>query len=354
MLKQAAGKLTVGIDLGDRLSHVCWLDADGEVVEESRLASTPAAFQRRFQGEAPCRVVMEVGPHSRWSSQLLKKLGHEVIVANARQVGLIAESDQKDDPVDAELLARLGRVDPKLLRPLEHREEGMQTDLSVLRARDVLVSARRNLINSARGMVKAAGGRLPACATESFPAKAAPHIPTELWPALEGVLATLVLLNQQIRKYDEQIETLCAKYPATQRLRQIRGVGPITAVAFVLTLGDPHRFRDSRAVGPYLGLCRKRRKSGETDPELGISKAGNPYMRRILLQAAHYILGPFGPDCDLRRFGERLAQGGRSGRKRAVVAVARKLAVLLHRLWVTETEYEPLRHASQAGSAARV
>jgi transposase len=311
------------------------------VLEESRVATTAPALQRRFRGIEGCRVVVEVGGHSPWVSRLLQQLGHEVIVANARQVRLIAESTQKDDVLDAALLARLGRVDPQLLRPLQHRPEAVQADLALLRARDVLVGARRNLINSARGMVKAAGGRLPGCSSASFARKAAPHVPAALRAALQGMLETLGLLTQQIDAYDEQIEALGRRYPDMLRLRQVVGVGPITAAAFVLTLADPERFRQSRSVGPYLGLCRRRRQSGESDPELGISKAGNPYLRRVLLQAAHYILGPLGPDCDLRRFGQRIAGSGRSGKKRAAVAVARKLAVLLHRLWVSGAQYDP-------------
>jgi transposase len=313
----------------------------GQVLEESRVATTAPALERRFRGIEGCRVVVEVGGHSPWVSRLLQQLGHEVIVANARQVRLIAESTQKDDVLDAALLARLGRVDPQLLRPLQHRPEAVQADLALLRARDVLVGARRNLINSARGMVKAAGGRLPGCSSASFARKAAPHIPAALRAALQGMLETLGLLTQQIDAYDEQIEALGRRYPDMLRLRQVVGVGPITAAAFVLTLADPERFRQSRSVGPYLGLCRRRRQSGESDPELGHQQGRQPVPATRPPPGGPLHPGPLGPDCDLRRFGQRIAGSGRSGKKRAAVAVARKLAVLLHRLWVSGAQYDP-------------
>ena len=113
--------LTIGIDLGDRKSHVCVLDADGEVVEESRITTTPKALRARFESLAPTRIALEVGGHSAWVSELLKEVGHEVIVANARKLRMIFQSDSKNDQLDAEQLARVARMDPKLLYPIEHR-----------------------------------------------------------------------------------------------------------------------------------------------------------------------------------------------------------------------------------------
>ena len=347
MLKTNAGpKVTVGVDLGDRYADLCWLDSEGEVQEQSRVLSRPAALQQRFAGIAPCRVVLEVGPHSRWASQVIQECGHEVLIANARKVRLIAESNDKDDAADAEILARVGRVDPKLLSPIEHRSAQAQADLTVLRARDTLVRSRTQLINHIRGTVKALGARLPGMSADSFGRKAWTHLPSELRGVLGPLIELIAELTRQIHKYEADIDALCdQKYPQTQRLRQVAGVGPITSLAFVLTLDDPARFRKSRAVGPYLGLCRRRRKSGDSDPQLGISKSGSPFLRKLLLQSSHYILGPHGPDCDLRRRGLGIAGGGRAAKKRAAVAVARKLAVLLHRLWVSDHPYRPLKQA---------
>lgn len=272
-----------------------------------------------------------------------------MIVANPRKLRLIYENDRKDDRVDAEYLARVGRLDPKLLGGIAHRGEAAQADLAVLQARDVLVRTRARLIHYARGVVKAMGGRLPRGGAAAFHRKAAGALPEVLRPALIPVLAQLAHVTSQIRAYDWQIERLCQeRYPETARLRQVRGVGAVIALTFVLVLEDPARFRPSRAVGPYLGLCPRRNQTGERDPQLHITRAGNGWLRRLLVQGAHYILGPKGEDCDLRRYGERIAaRGGKAAKRRAVIAVARKLAVLLHQLWVSGAVYEPLRHQRQ-------
>ncbi len=220
----------------------------------------------------------------------------------------------------------------------------------VIRTRDALVRSRTLLINNVRGQVKSFGGRLPSgISTPAFHHKAKPHVPAELSAALSPVFVTLALISTQIRELDRKIERLCQEeYSETDLLRQVKGVGPITALTFVLTLEDPHRFARSRDVGPYLGLVPRRDASGGRDPELRITKAGDGDLRRLLVQCAHQIIGLAREDSDLRRWGLSLAaRGKKNAKKRAGVAVARKLAVLLHRLWVTGSVYEPLR--SEAG-----
>jgi transposase len=277
-------------------------------------------------------------------------MGLEVVVANPRKVRLIGQNDRKSDRVDAELLARLGRVDPQLLFPIRHRGQGAQADLALLRSREALVRSRTRLINHARGQVKALGSRLPACSAPAFARKAAPHLPGELSSVLGPILAEIEGLTTTIRKYDYEVELLCAnRYPETERLRQVQGVGPITALAYVLILEDPNRFARSRKVGAYLGLAPRSRRSSEMNPQLRISKAGDELLRRLLVSCAHYILGPFGADCALRRYGEAILQrGGKNAKKRAVVAVARKLAVLLHQLWKSGRRYDPYRGITEA------
>jgi transposase len=276
-------------------------------------------------------------------SRLLSRLGHEVIVANPRQVGLIAKSERKDDRMDALLLARLARADPQLLRPMRHRSQQTQQDLALLRSRDQLVRARTALINHVRGAVKSSGCRLKASSAASFASKAAGGLPAELVPALTPMLTIIDGLTKQIKALDKAVLQLIAeRYPAAgQLMQQVHGVGPLSALAFVLVIEDPQRFAKSRDVGAYLGLTRRRRSSGESDPALHITKAGDPFLRRLLVQCAHYILGPFGQDSDLRLWGLGLAK--RLGYKRAITAVARKLGVLMHRLWITAEVYEPLR-----------
>lgn len=345
---------TIGLDLGDQWTHLCELDRDGEVVEHTRIRTTPAGFRGRFEGGARGRVALEAGTHSNWSARLLEELGLEVIVANPRQVALITRSDRKTDKADAELLARLARVDPRLLSPVEPRSARIQADRSLISSRDTVVRMRSLLINHARGTCKAFGLRLPKCDADSFGKKVATVVPTELRAALDPVLEHVAELTRTIRAYDRKIESVSdARYPATRHLRQIRGVGPITALAFVLTIGDPHRFARSRTVGSYAGLCPRQDQSGERDPQMRITKAGNPLLRRLLLQCAHYQLGPFGEDSDLRRWAERKCEhGGKTARKRALVAVARKLAVKMHRIWVTGEIYDPLRLARARGEVA--
>ena len=349
--RKAAG-LTIGLDVSDTYTSICMVDEEGNVIEEGRVRTTTPALARRFSVMPPCRIVLEVGTHSPWMSRLLASLGHEVIVANPRRVRLIAESDRKRDRADAELLARLGRVDPGLLRPIQHRGPEAQHDLALLRARDTLVRARTNLINHVRGAVKAAGGRLPACSAASFHRKAEAHLPVALRAVLLPIVSLVAELTARIQDYDRQVERLAEGYPAERLLRQVCGVGPLTALAFLLVIEDPTRFQKSREVGPYLGLVPRQSQSGEREPQLSITKAGDPLLRRLLVQSAHYILGPFGPESELRRWGLCLAGSGSSrGKKRAVVAVARKLAVLLHRLWVTGEVYQPL--LDEKGAPAR-
>lgn len=342
--RSQGAETTIGIDLGDHWSRYCVLGGDGEVVEEDRIGTSAGALEQRFKRMPATRLVVEAGTHSPWVSRLLEGLGHQVIVANARKVRLIYESDRKNDRLDARMLARLGRVDVHLLAPIRHRGAEAQADLAVVRGRDSLVGARTQLINAVRGMVKSAGGRLPKSTTAAFAAKVPALIPSALKVAVGPLLGSIASLTDQIGKTDGEIARLAEeKYPETRLLRQVKGIGPLIALTYVLTLEDPHRFPKSRMVGSYLGLRPRQRDSGGSAPQLGITKAGNNHLRWLLVQAANYILGPLAPDSGLRRWGLALAaKGGKNGKRRAVVAVARKLAVLLHRLWVTAEVYEPL------------
>ncbi len=348
---------TVGLDLGDRFSHVLVIDAQGQVVEEARVATREEALRQRFSGCSPMLIALETGTHSPWVSRVLKDCGHEVLVANSRKLRLIYENPSKDDRVDALYLARLARVEPALLSPVQHRGASVQKDLALLRSRDVLVAARTQLINHVRGLVKSVGSRLPVCSTRAFSKKVSEHTPQSLQPALLPVLDQIASLNDRIKALDRQIQALADEgYPPTKLLRQVSGVGPITSLAFVLTLEAPERFRKSRTVGPFLGLVPGRKQSGNSDPDRRITKHGDRCLRRLLVNAAHYILGPFGPDCDLRRFGARIAsRGGKNSKKRAIIAVARKLAILLHHLWRSGEVYEPLYQQNHpAGRRAAV
>lgn len=340
----------VGIDLGDVENKVAVLDRDSEepvtdVVENS--ISAMNGFFDRFDDPNKVRVAVETGTHSPWLSDVLRERGFKILVGNARKLRLIWGQVIKDDFRDARMLARICRFDPKLLYPIEHRSRSAQMDLAVLKARDLLVRSRTGMIQFVRSMVKGSGERLPSCSAPAFAREVVEHIPKDLLPATIPCLNMIEEISREIRRLDRQIETLCREVygEETEPLRQITGVGAITSLAFVLTLEAPSRFAKSRDVGPFLGLTPKRDQSGETDKPLPITKAGNAYMRRLLVGAANYILGPFGPDCELRRYGERIAaRGGKVSKRKAKVAVARKLAVLMHHLWKNHGEYDPFYH----------
>src|SRR5215831_5826729 len=344
-----AGQLTIGLDLGDRWSFYCVLDESGKVLLEQKLPTTPEAIKQTFSKIPPSRIALETGTHSPWVSRLLAELGYEGIVAHAQKVDLITKSTRKDDRHDAKTLARLARIDPELLGPVRHRSAKAQIHLTVIRARAELVRARTALVNATRGSVKSYGERLPKCGTQQISRELGAELSKELREALEPLLREIESPNERIKEYDRRIEKIAKEtYPETELLKQVKGVGDVIALTSVLTVEDPHRFRKSREVGCFLGLRPGRRNSGESEPQMHISKQGDEYLRTLLVQGAHYILGPFGEDSDLRRWGGKLAErGGKNAKKRAVVAVARKLAVLLHRLWVSGEVYEPLRNSQK-------
>jgi len=344
----AKQRLTVGLDLGDRYSRYCILDEAGEKASEDKLPTTKTGLDALFGKMSPCRIALEVGTHSPWVSRHLAGMGHEVIVANPRKVKLITQSVKKNDRMDAEQLARLARVDPKLLSPIHHRGPEAQADLAVVRARMTLVDARTELINSARGMAKPMGERLPKCDADYVKESLADGLSAAAQTAIRPLLKSVEEINKQIQVYEQRIGAIAERYPEMKVLKQVHGVGTLIALTYILTIEDAQRFAHSREVGPYVGLTRKLKDSGDSQPELGISKSGDELLRRLLVQGAHCILRQGAPDSDLKAWGmARLQSGGKPGKgskkakKKAVVAVARKLAVLLHHLWVTGEVYDP-------------
>ncbi len=284
---------------------------------------------------------------------MLAALGHEVIVANARQVPLIYKSRRKNDKLDAEKLARLARMDPKLLKGIRHRGAEGQGDLLLIRSRAQWVETRTGLMNMVRGLVKSRGERLAGCTSEGFVVELLEGVDEAAVRALKPVMVLIEQMTEAIKGYDQQVEEMGNKHAEIARLDQVSGVGPLIAATYILTIEDPERFGRSRDVGGYLGLVPGQSDSGESQPQKRITKAGDGYLRYLLVQGAHYILGPHGPDTDLRRWGLKLgSSGGDRGKKRAVVAVARKLAILLLVLWKTGAKYEPLRNSDKQKVAA--
>src|SRR6266705_5329567 len=331
---------TIGVDLGDKMSCYAILNEAGVVVEEGSFRNHVDSIAKHFGKRGRARVALEVGTQSAWISREFSKLGHEVIVANARELKWITSSDTKNDRNDAIKLARLARADRNLLAPVEHRTAEQQAELAVIRARDALVKSRTLLVNTARSVAKGFGVRLPACITPTFGARALARLPQHLHAAMKGLLEQIDALGVKIRDYDQGIAEVAAKHPEVELLASVPGVGTLTATTFVLTLGRKERFAHSRDVGSFLGLRPRQKQSGERDPKLGISKCGDKYLRKLLVQCAHHILGHWGKDSTLRQWGLSKSDGS-PGKKRAVIAVARKLAVLLHRLWTTGEIFKP-------------
>ncbi|MCP4035508.1 MAG: IS110 family transposase [bacterium] len=337
---------TIGVDLGDRYSAYCVIDeASGEELDEGRIRTTPKGFGEFFAKRQSSRVVLEVGTHSPWTSRIISASCAQTLVANPRQLGFIFKNARKSDRMDARLLARVGRLDTALLCPIRHRGLKAQQDLAVIRARAALVSARTKLVNSLRGLIKSLGARIPKQAAQSIGTKTRSRVPDELQQPVQPLLVSIEGITSEIKKYDKLIDELATThYPETGALTQVAGVGNLTALAFVLTLEDAAHFAKSRDVGAFLGMIPKRDQSGETDKQLRISKAGDKVLRTLLVQCAHYILGRNGPPSDLKRYGERIAsRGGKIAKRKAAIAVARKLAVLLHSLWRSGEAYVPER-----------
>ena len=340
-------QITIGVDLGDTKHRYHVLDQAGKEIKRGSLPNTKEALWGLARTHPGARVAIEVGTHSPWISRHLLEEGCEVFVANARKLRAIYQNERKCDELDAKMLAKIARLDPELLHPVTHVSQQAMTDRLVLGAREQLVEHRKALIQSARSSVKSLGHRIDSCSSASFAKRAREALGTEagVLRALEPMLTAIEGMTGSIRELDEQIERLgTEQYEVTQQFRQITGVGPITALAYVLAVEDPQRIGKTRDIGAYFGIVPARDQSGGTDKSLGISKTGNAYVRKLLVQCAQYILGAHGPDCDLRRFGLKLAErGGKAHKKKAIVAVARKLAVLMLSLWKSGEDYQAER-----------
>lgn len=333
----------IGIDLGDKfnLFHVVSQE-DGELLEDGRVKCTEDGMRAFFAQREPALVAIEAGTHSPWVSRLAEEAGHEVIVANPRKVRAIYDNERKCDKIDAEMLARIARMDPELLKPVKHRGKKAQADLAVLRTRDAAVATRTKLINHIRGTVKSFGARLPHCGADAFHKKTLEAIPDELLPALKPLYLIVEQLTQTINDYERYCDMrIKEEYGEADVLKTVPGVGTITGLAYILTLEHPDRFKNSRSVAPFVGFVPRRDQSGDTDRSGRISKTGDAFLRRLLVGSAQYILGPFAKPSQLRDWGLKLASsGGKYAKRRAVVAVARKLAIILHVLWSTGMVWE--------------
>lgn len=339
--------LSIGMDIGDKKCEICVLDAKGEVAERTQVATSKAALTRFFGRMEPAQVAIEVGTHSPWINRLVASFGHKVFVANARKLRAIWENDNKNDRNDAHILAETVHLKPSLLRPIQHRGEAAQLELGVIRARAALVRCRTLLINHVRGAVKSVGGRLSKGESAAFHKKSE-QLPDTVRDHLQPVMESLSTLTAWIRGFDKRIGEIASATPQIALLDAVPGVGPVLATTFVNTIEDPARFPTARHVASYVGIRPKQDTSGAIDRQLRITKAGDVYLRFLLVQSAQLVMRDCAPDSDMKRWGQKLAErGGKNARKRAVVAVARKLCVLLWRLWRSGEAYDPLFHAKR-------
>lgn len=357
-----------GLDVSDKESIYWILDLNGKRMDTGSIPTTPEGVRKEFALMRRCRIVLEAGTHSFWMSRLLQEFGHEVVVAHPAKVALIAKSDTKDDRNDARLLAELGLFRVQLLFPVEHRQEDQQLDRELLKARDLLVGIRTKAICHLRGVVKTFGERLPRTDAAHFVSKALPALSADspLKSRFQPLVEALQAVDAAIKRYDSLIDQAVEeRYPETAALTQVPQVGNLTALAFILAIGDPFRYKNCRQVGAKLGLVPKRRDSGDRKPQLGITKAGDGFARRLMIQTAQRLLQARAPDTDLRRWGWKRAGihvqehngkprpvgGNKNAKKIALAAVARKLSVVLARLWKTGEVYIPVHQIGAPSSA---
>jgi transposase len=345
-------KTYIGVDLGDRKHHVCATDKHGTIVSEFTIANDRVALRQLCVDYPHAAIALEVGTHSPWISRFLTDSGMHVTVANARKLRAIYQNDRKCDRLDAQMLAKLLRADRDLLSPIQHGSAQAQKDLVAIKLRASLVRQRTGMVNTLRGVVKSMGMRIPSSTAEAFHLRAREFLVEqhELQPALEPALKALESLTEQIKAYEKAIHDAArTHHPQALKLQQIPSIGPITSLAFVLAIEDPNRFKDPRDVGPYLGLVPRRDQSGKSDKQLSISKAGNKYLRQLLVQCAQYLIGHFGPDCALRNHGLKLVEkGGKGAKKKATIAIARKLAVMMIAMWQKGSPFEPFPPARKS------
>lgn len=340
MIKRNASAL--GIDLSDRSFNFCFMTAEGGVVAEGKRRLTALYVAEIWAAYPADVVVLEAGTPSAWVTEAFELQGARVVVADPRKLRAVTADVRKSDARDARMLARLGLADEELLAPTYVRASEHRMWMALLKVRDQQVRARVATVLEVRSQVKIAGSRLPGCSTEAFEQCEA-LVPTGLAPILAPAFDTLRAINAAIRRLDQQIAEVGKSSPEVQRLAKVHGVGPVTALAFVAVVGDAARFERTRDVGAYLGMVPRRDQSGVSDPKLRITKAGSGFLRRLLVQCAHFLIGPLAQDCALRRQGLRkLAQLGDGAKKKVIVAIARKLAVLLLSLWKQKATWEPL------------
>ena len=339
----------VAIDLHDEYSQICVMNASREVLVEAKIPTSRRALIDFFGQRARCRVIFEAGAHALWVSELMNDLGHEPLVCHPRRVRLIAESRNKNDRVDAELLARLSLSDLELLKPIQQRSRTTLEQRTVIRARAALVESQKKLRTMLRGVVKPFGIRLSPGKKRALAELQRAELPSPVSQSVEAVLKTLKTIAEQLADLDGRIEQLTETHPVAARLQTIPGVGPLVAMTFIFAIEDPVRFA-SGDLGPYFGLTPPNRSSaGKKLRPKDRGRPGDPYMRSLLVQSAWTLMNSRS-ESDLAKWGRALVE--RVGPKKAVVAVARKLATLMHHLWRSDQNFSAHPKPSRQSAAA--
>lgn len=337
----------LGIDLADRSAQFCVMTAEAGVAAEGKIELTPRKLGELWRAHGDVDVVvLEAGSPATWVTELLEGLGARVIVADPRKLKAVTESVRKSDVRDAQMLARLGLADEQLLSPTYVRPPEHRRAMTQLRVRDQVVRQRSSTIAEIRATVKLEGLRLRRCEAELVHEQEA-GLPEELAMVLAPLFATLRAQDAAVAAYDAQIAETSKRFPAAALLDEIDGVGPITALAFVVVVGDPARFRHTRDIGAYLGLVPRRDQSGQSDPSRRITKAGCGFLRRLLVQCAQVLCRPVGKDSALRRrTAAMLERRGKAGKRQVVVAVARRLSVVMLSMLKSQQRWQPLHRVA--------
>lgn len=330
-----------GLDVSDKLTHVCVTDASGLVLWAGSCATDPEVIARTLKSRAPglARVILETGPLSAFLYHGLVERGVPAICVCARHAkGVLSARVNKSDPHDAEGLSQMARTG--WFKAIRIKDEATHMDRARLKIRDQLIDARQAMAGQLRGLLKLFGLRLGQATT---PGKRRERLEAlfaqkpELAPILGPLIESIEALEVQIARSSRALVAAAQADPVTARLMTAPGVGPITALVFKTSIEDPGRFARGEDAGAFAGLAPRRNQSGERDCKGRISKAGDPMLRSALYEAANCLLARVKRPCALRDWGQKLAQA--KGPKRARVAVARKLAILLHRLWLSQTEF---------------
>jgi transposase len=330
-----------GLDVSDKSTHICLVDETGAIVWRGVCATDPQVLAQALRKHGPdvVRVVLETGALSAFLYHgLIEREVPAVCICARHAKGVLSTRINKSDPHDAEGLAQLSRTG--WFKAVHIKDGTTHLDRTHLKVREQLVKAHGAMKNQLRGLLKLFGLRLGQATT---PARRAERLQAlvagkpELMAALAPLVAGLAALEELIVASTRALKQRVAADPICARLMSVPGVGPVNALTFKTSVEDPGRFARGADVGAFAGLVPRRHQSGERDTKGRISKAGDPMLRRALYEAANSLLGRVKRDCALRRWGLELA--ATKGAKRARVAVARKLAALLHTLWRSDTSF---------------